>query len=151
MDLPSSSDHPTEFRLPPAPTSVHRSSKKLMVGGTNTVSQVPYPAILAATALTVSPPFIQPSVHRLGGRRGLKVRLTVKQPVIQRRWSNQAVSPTVVRLLDHRRDSPNGGTRLVPTILRPYRQATVNTVGARCGIRPTVVQPTPIKGGGPVV
>ncbi|PLW35485.1 hypothetical protein PCASD_12723 [Puccinia coronata f. sp. avenae] len=109
------------------------------------------PWLITHVGLTASPPFIQPSVHRLGGRRGLKVRLTVKQPVIQRRWSNQAVSPTVVRLLDHRRDSPNGGTRLVPTILRPYRQATVNTVGARCGIRPTVVQPTPIKGGGPVV
>ncbi|PLW53798.1 hypothetical protein PCANC_03616 [Puccinia coronata f. sp. avenae] len=82
------------------------------------------------------------------------VGLTASPPVIHPSFSHgssEAVSPTVVRLLDHRRDSPNGGTRLVPTILRSYRQATVNTVGARCGIRPTVVQPTPIKGGGPVV
>ncbi|PLW24607.1 hypothetical protein PCASD_06186 [Puccinia coronata f. sp. avenae] len=35
------------------------------------------------------------------------------------------------------------------TVVQPG--AAVNTVGARCGIRPTVVQPTPIKGGGPVV
>ncbi|PLW14511.1 hypothetical protein PCASD_19543 [Puccinia coronata f. sp. avenae] len=67
MYLPSSSNHPTEFQPPPTPTSVHRSSKKVFVGATRlvvpnegtvykkTVSQVPYPAIPAANALTVSP------------------------------------------------------------------------------------------------
>jgi hypothetical protein len=48
-----------------------------------TVSQVPYPAIPAATALTVSPPLIQHSSRWLGERGELKVRLTVEQPVIQ--------------------------------------------------------------------
>lgn len=72
------------------------------------VSQVPYPAIPAATALTVSPPSIQRSSHWLGERGELKVRLTVKQPNIQRRQFGAYRDPTTAHpLVVHH--SPHGG------------------------------------------
>jgi hypothetical protein len=90
-----------------------------------TVSQVPYPAIPAATALTVSPPLIQRNSRWLGERGELKVRLTVEQPVIQW-WRVGAYRDTTAAhpLVVHR--SPDGG----PTRRSGLPFETCLTIGA---------------------
>ncbi|PLW05806.1 hypothetical protein PCASD_25653 [Puccinia coronata f. sp. avenae] len=97
----------------------------VLAPATKTLSQVPYPAIPAATALTVSPPLIQRSSRWLGERGELEVRLTVEQPVIQ--WwrvgayrDTTAAHPPVV----HR--SPDGG----PTRRSGLLLETCRTIGA---------------------
>jgi hypothetical protein len=90
-----------------------------------TVSQMPYPAIPAATALIVSPLLIQQSSHWLGERGELKVRLTVEQSVIQWWRVGAYRDPTVAHpLVVHR--SPDGG----PTRWSGLPLETCWTIGA---------------------
>ncbi|PLW09518.1 hypothetical protein PCASD_24843 [Puccinia coronata f. sp. avenae] len=118
-----------------------------------TVSQVLYPAIPAATALTVSPPLIQHSSRWLGERGELKVRLTVEQPVIQWWRFGAYRDPTAAHpLVVHH--SPDGGpTRRSGLALETCRTivATVPTVEQGLFQRscdPTVKPPLRWWGGG---